>query len=184
MFVFHSNKDSDLARLKMEASFLEVELPKIGSPIVFCHNDLLLKNIIYSKAEQAVTFIDFEYSDYNYQAFDIANHFCEFCGVDSFQPELYPDIAFQRRWLRNYLAEWHRLRGLAECSVTDDKVVKLQHAIDVFALAANFYWAIWALVQAANSSIKFDYRGYAKQRLDEYSKRKQELTKKALGTNR
>lgn len=170
-----------MAKLKVEVNFLEMELPKIGSPIVFCHNDLLLKNIIYSKEKQAVTFIDFEYSDYNYQAFDIANHFCEFCGVDSFQPELYPDTAFQRDWLRNYLTEWHRLCSLDDFSVTDDQITKLQHAVDVFALAAHFYWAIWALVQAANSSIKFDYRGYAKQRLDEYTKRKHELTEKALG---
>ena len=27
-----------------------------------------------------VSFIDFEYSAYNYEAYDIAVHFCEYCG--------------------------------------------------------------------------------------------------------
>lgn len=29
---------------------------------------------------EKVTFIDFEYVAFNYQAFDIGNHFCEFAG--------------------------------------------------------------------------------------------------------
>jgi len=29
---------------------------------------------------EKVSFIDFEYVGYNYQAFDIANHFCEYAG--------------------------------------------------------------------------------------------------------
>jgi thiamine kinase-like enzyme len=30
---------------------------------------------------ERVHFIDFEYVAYNYQAFDIANHFCEYAGM-------------------------------------------------------------------------------------------------------
>lgn len=52
----------------------------MDSPIVFCHNDLLLANIIYNAEKNTVTFIDYEYSNYNYQAFDIGNHFAEFAG--------------------------------------------------------------------------------------------------------
>jgi len=29
---------------------------------------------------EKVSFIDFEYVGYNYQAFDIGNHFCEYAG--------------------------------------------------------------------------------------------------------
>jgi len=30
---------------------------------------------------EKVSFIDFEYVGYNYQAFDIGNHFCEYAGL-------------------------------------------------------------------------------------------------------
>ncbi|GBM90567.1 Ethanolamine kinase 1 [Araneus ventricosus] len=72
-------------KLKEEIECLKEHLVKMESPVVFCHNDLLLKNIIYNR-EKEVTFIDYEYADYNYQAFDIGNHFCEFMAKieDSF----------------------------------------------------------------------------------------------------
>lgn len=47
---------------------------------MFAHNDLLLGNVIYNEGEGTVSFIDFEYANYNYQAFDIANHFNEYAG--------------------------------------------------------------------------------------------------------
>jgi len=31
---------------------------------------------------EKVSFIDFEYAAYNYQAFDIAMHFCDYAGND------------------------------------------------------------------------------------------------------
>lgn len=63
-----------------EYQTLKENLSKLNSPIVFCHNDLLLGNILHKREEKKVTFIDFEYADFNYQAFDIANHFAEFAG--------------------------------------------------------------------------------------------------------
>lgn len=47
---------------------------------MFAHNDLLLGNVIYNKDEGTISFIDYEYAAYCYQAFDIANHFNEFVG--------------------------------------------------------------------------------------------------------
>jgi ethanolamine kinase len=68
------------SRLEEEYALLKTELSSVGSPIVFCHNDLLLANVIYNAEKNSVTFIDYEYSNYNYQAFDIGNHFAEFAG--------------------------------------------------------------------------------------------------------
>jgi len=51
-------------------------------PIAFCHNDLLLANIIYDGRNAKVAFIDYEYAMPNYIAFDVANHFVEFAGED------------------------------------------------------------------------------------------------------
>lgn len=83
-----------------EVTFLKDIIKNTESPKVFCQNDLLLKNIIcYDKPHQGVAFIDFEYADFNHQAFDIANHFIEFAGIDPFAPELYPDQEFRRKWI-------------------------------------------------------------------------------------
>jgi ethanolamine kinase len=66
--------------LQSEFVDLESKLRQLDSPIVFCHNDLLLGNVVYNEAKNSVTFIDYEYAAYNHQAFDIGNHFNEFAG--------------------------------------------------------------------------------------------------------
>ena len=59
-----------------------------GFDIVLCHNDLLSGNILLCPTDgtssrgggndvgSKAVLIDYEYSMYNYRAFDIANHFC------------------------------------------------------------------------------------------------------------
>lgn len=59
---------------------MENILKSQNMPITFCHNDLLLGNIIYDPNTSKVSFIDFEYAMPNYPAFDVANHFNEFAG--------------------------------------------------------------------------------------------------------
>lgn len=66
--------------LKQNYQLLKKTLLDLHSEVVFAHNDLLLGNVLYNQKENIVTFIDFEYTAYNYQAFDIANHFAEFAG--------------------------------------------------------------------------------------------------------
>lgn len=63
-----------------EYQVLKENLLTLDTPTVFCHNDLLLTNILHNTRENKVTFIDFEYAAYNCQSFDIANHFAEFAG--------------------------------------------------------------------------------------------------------
>ena len=64
-----------------ELSWLEEMLCQLNDELVFCHNDLLLGNILYDEIEHSIEFIDFEYAGANYQSYDIANHFCEFAGI-------------------------------------------------------------------------------------------------------
>lgn len=66
--------------LEKEYHLLENTLSKVNSPVVYAHNDLLLGNVLYNKEQDNVVFIDYEYTAFNYQAFDIANHFAEFAG--------------------------------------------------------------------------------------------------------
>lgn len=69
----------NLPQIAKELALLKEKLTMLRSPVVFAHNDLLGANILCDKSE-TVYFIDFEYGDYNYRGFDIANHFCEYAG--------------------------------------------------------------------------------------------------------
>ena len=164
-----------------EVNQLESCLKKLCSPVVFCHNDLLLKNIVFNSEKSCVSFIDFEYADYNYQAFDIANHFCEFAGVDTFNPSLYPNKEFQTHWLRHYLETWFAIKGrpLLAASIEKPSIEKevelLYSQVNQFSMAAHLIWGLWAIVQSEHSTINFDFLGYGIQRLREYYKRKEEL---------
>ena len=68
------------AILEKEYQLLKSTLSKVNSPVVFAHNDLLLGNILYNQKQENIVFIDYEYTAFNYQAFDIVNHFTEYAG--------------------------------------------------------------------------------------------------------
>ena len=44
------------AKLRSELAMLEQELSKLDSPIVFCHNDILLANVIYDESKSKFVF--------------------------------------------------------------------------------------------------------------------------------
>ena len=67
--------------LLQEINDLEKHLSAVNCPIVLCHNDILLANIIWDDAGKQAHFIDYEYAAPNYQAYDIGNHFNEFAGI-------------------------------------------------------------------------------------------------------
>lgn len=102
---------------EQETKFLLDVIEKTQSPTVFSHNDLHQGNILlakYSKrrltSEERVVFIDFEYCSYNYRAYDIANHFCEWCfEYDTpdyphfmFFADRFPSVGIQRDFVRDY----------------------------------------------------------------------------------
>jgi choline/ethanolamine kinase len=107
-----------------EINFLEQVLDGSRSPIVFSHNDLHQGNILLAKPsrrrsvlDKRVILIDFEYCSYNYRAYDIANHFCEWCfeydtpDYPHFAIHLdrFPSVEIQRNFIRNYLDQQRRL---------------------------------------------------------------------------
>lgn len=159
--------------LLQERDRLQTVLESMDCPIVLAHNDLLLKNIIYNKDEGRVTFIDHEYGMYNYQPYDIGNHFAEYAGIDEVDYSRYPDKAYQLKWLRRYLLYWNKEHGKGE--VTDEDVEKLYVQVNKCTLAAHFFWGIWGLIQAKHSLIDFDYLDYARIRLDEYFNKRDEF---------
>ncbi|KAM9754907.1 ethanolamine kinase 1 isoform 1-T1 [Menidia menidia] len=160
-------------RLAAEVDLLQRHLSHIHSPTVLCHNDLLTKNIIYNQEEGVVKFIDYEYADYNYQAFDIGNHFNEFAGVTDVNYSRYPGRELQRDWLTAYL-ESYRLSTGREPTVTEAEVTRLYIQVCKFSLASHFFWGLWAILQSSFSSIDFDFQRYAMARLGYYFEKKEE----------
>lgn len=154
--------------IREELRILKIELEKLNSPIVFSHNDLLLKNIIYSSESNSVAFIDYEYAAYNYQAFDIGNHFAEFAGVDNIDYSRYPNKEFQWKWLEAYLSQDGHME------VQERDIEGLYVHVNKFMLLSHIFWGIWALIQAEHSYINFDFIGYAAARFNEYLRKKHE----------
>uniref|UniRef100_W5N1Y7 ethanolamine kinase n=2 Tax=Lepisosteus oculatus TaxID=7918 RepID=W5N1Y7_LEPOC len=160
--------------LEQEMTWMKDHLSQLGSPIVLCHNDLLCKNIIHNVKEGHVRFIDYEYASYNYQAFDIGNHFNEFAGVSEVDYSLYPSRELQLQWLHSYLQAYKLFTKKAE-EVSSREIETLYVQVNKFALASHFFWGFWALIQAKYSTIDFDFLGYAVLRFTQYFKMKPEV---------
>ncbi|XP_046824053.1 ethanolamine kinase 1 isoform X1 [Vespa crabro] len=156
--------------LEKEYQFLKEQLSNLSNSVVYSHNDLLLANVIYNHKEHSVTFIDYEYTAYNYQAFDIANHFVEFAGIDSPDYTLYPEESLQKAWIKIYLQSYYNMNNVLESEIN-----RLYNQVNKFVLLTHFFWGCWALIQSQNSYIDFDFLGYAAIRFDEYFKKKTEM---------
>ncbi|XP_061570871.1 ethanolamine kinase 1 [Cololabis saira] len=174
-----SKQVPNLRHLRNELLWLQQNLSLLGSPVVLCHNDLLCKNIIFNQREGSVKFIDYEYAGYNYQAYDIGNHFNEFAGLNEVDYSHYPTRDFQLQWLRSYLEAYKEHKGQGD-AVTDEEVETLYVQVNQFALASHFFWGLWALIQAKVSTISFDFLGYAVLRFNQYFKMKPEATALSL----
>lgn len=142
------------------------------SPLSFTHNDLLLANIVHNKKTGRVTFIDYEYGDYNLTFFDIANHFNEYAGVETVDYSRYPDKEYQREWLTIYFNAMQGFQSPQEYAKLVENMDEVLKQIGLFSLCSNLFWGVWALVQAEYSTIDFDYVDYANTRLKEYFNKK------------
>uniref|UniRef100_UPI00398ECA29 ethanolamine kinase 1-like n=1 Tax=Pristiophorus japonicus TaxID=55135 RepID=UPI00398ECA29 len=160
--------------LVSEIEGLKEHLSQIKSPVVLCHNDLLCKNIIYTEAKGVVKFIDYEYTGYNYQAYDIGNHFNEFAGVSELDFSMYPPQEMQLEWLKSYLEVYKECTG-CEPVATQLEVQKLYVQVNKFTLASHFSWGLWSILQARYSTIDFDFLRYARERFKQYFKKKDEI---------
>ena len=74
-------------------------------------------------------FYYYEYGDYNYREYDIANHFNEFVGMGDENGNLdyekyYPSKQFQLHWVKEYLQESNILNKNND-EPTDEEVVDL-----------------------------------------------------------
>ncbi|XP_055327537.1 ethanolamine kinase 1-like isoform X2 [Paramacrobiotus metropolitanus] len=170
---YFTHPEQFLAEIKEIREY--IKSPKVKSPIVFCHNDLLCGNILYDKEEDRVHFIDFEYAGLNYQAYDLANYFNEFAGVEDCSYDRFPSKEFQIDFLKQYLENWDKAHNRsANTPISPDRIHELYVNVNKFTVVSHLFWILWACFQAKNSKIDFDFLAYARIRYDEYFTRKRE----------
>jgi len=150
-------------QLKQEVANLKERLASTKSPIVFCHNDAMPANMVL-KEDKTIALIDMEYAGPNHAAYDLANLFNEYIGCDEFldYKRNYPNECLVRDWIYHYLAEF------SGDVPSKDEICSLYQEVGMFSICGHLIWSTWAVIQAVNSEIDFDYIDYARQRLDQY----------------
>eukprot|EP00092_Neocalanus_flemingeri_P020439 GFUD01022143.1.p1 GENE.GFUD01022143.1~~GFUD01022143.1.p1 ORF type:complete len:345 (+),score=101.16 GFUD01022143.1:70-1104(+) len=151
-------------QLKQEVSYLRERLTNLKSPVVFSHNDAMPANMVL-KEDNTIALIDLEYGGPNHAAFDLANLFNEYIGCDELldYKRNYPNEYLMKDWISYYLTEFH---GSVP---TKEDISELYKEVVKFSICGHLIWSTWAVIQAVNSQIEFDYMDYARQRVEQYS---------------
>ena len=186
--------------VSVEVEWMLQFLQQLDSPIVFCHNDLQEGNLMEvagglggageggagSVGKVAgplgeVKVVDYEYGGYNYRGFDWGNFFCEI-ACDNFveqypgfclNPDKYPSDEQQKVLLQAYLRGREPAAGEMDAMIVE---------ANSFAMASHLFWTLWAVAQAADTTIKWGYLEYAQQRALQYFVFKERAIK-ATGTD-
>ena len=159
--VFKCKKD-----VQDELLYLKKLLEDCHSPLVFCHLDLNIPNILYDGSD--VHFIDVEYAGPTYAAFDIANHFVQFVGIEEDPLDWerwYPDKDYQLNWIRVYLEA-------SSFPFSEAEVEAEYQLVQRFVLCSHLQWGAWNLMQANVSALEFDFVDWASQCFREYARMK------------
>ena len=163
----------DLDQLARDVDALEQLVATVPSPLVLSHNDLQYGNIMKNEAGEAVL-IDFEYTSYNPRGYDVGNHFCEWAfdyhkTVNAHLGDFskYPTADEQRTFCRAYLAG----KDGDEHTVSAHDVEQLRREANTYSLASHLFWALWGYIQAAQSTIDFDFLAYGQCRYDAFVSR-------------
>ncbi len=119
---------------------------------VLAHNDLLSGNILVNEQTDQVRFIDYEYGDTGFAAFDLANHFCEYAGFDSNFEAGFPSEAVRHDVIAAY-------------GIPEQAIEAFDRAVRFFVLVDHLWWGSWAVIQACHSPIDFDFMAYAEARM-------------------
>ena len=80
----------------------------------------------------------------------------------------FPDKQYQKNWIKEYLTEYNQLQKMPP--PTQEQVHAMYEEVQLFTLCSNLFWSVWAVIQAYNSDIEFDFLDYAIQRLNEFKR--------------
>jgi len=201
------NLIKDIATLtsKEETEFLRGIAPKGKDSVAFSHNDMHSQNVLVLDKDHSFQLIDYEYSEYNYRGYDIANLFnetmFEYDTEESPHYNLdeskYPSDKELKDFIKYYLffskcdGEDFDLEQVLKHDSYRDEYVKKNHNVEEFnkeaeeifkevkvcAMFSHYFWSLWGIIMSYNGDIKFDYVHYAKKRFELYQKCKENYLK-------
>ena len=130
---------------------------------------------------KSMMFIDYEYSFFNYIQFDIANHFVEWTSIyteENYYLDYneYPNYDEKELFCLEYITQSDIIAGIKSNQTSFKKRFdKLKSDIDLFIPCALLFWGIWGVIQQNDHKNikKFDYLGFSKKRLTEFTRLKQ-----------
>lgn len=130
----------------------QIKIDTANCKVSFCHNDLLSGNILKVKNGE-VFFIDYEYAGFNYQSFEIANHFAEYAGYE---------LDFEK------IPKFKQIKKLLP-EFTEDEIYEIMYFIPI----SHLFWGLWALLREG----EFDYFAYGKKRIEVFMRDYKRLNK-------
>lgn len=175
----NSKERMEVLGLGQDIDLIEVYLKQLpyGEKACLCHNDVHYANMVMLQDGERLTIklIDYEYALPNTPAFDIGNHWNEWCS-DFESPEtmdftLFPKSEERMEFVRNYLKQE------AGESVKEQDIRQLEEAANRFSVVSHLLWGLWAIIQSRTSTIEdgLDFVNYARLRLGEYRRRRVEV---------
>ena len=179
-----------------EIAFLKKILPKDARSIVLSHNDLHSQNVLTLEKDKKLVLIDFEYSDYNYRGYDIANLFnegmFEYDALESpfysFDEKKYPTHGELFDFVKYYLFfyKFEIERGQASQYLEDEdqitRYIQQHYNLDEFieevegiiqevkacSLFSHYYWILWSVIMSKNGNNSLEHLHYGNQRYEVY----------------
>merc|ERR1719322_1722838 len=92
------------------------------------------------------SFIDYEYVDWNYREYDIANHFNEFVGLPDEKTgqmnyeKLYPSKEFRLKWLKEYIKNTKKIDFGRIIEPTHEELEELDELVSYFTPLGHLVW--------------------------------------------
>ena len=137
------------------------------SPVVFCHHDLQMGNIL--KTYPQLTLIDFEFSAYSFRGLDIGIYFSEqpfnnhtkTYPFFEYKPEDYPAKEKQQEFIQAYIEKVKNIgkkKGLKfHQAMKDLDNDIIEYEANIFALSLLCCTVPWSICQAKESKREFGY---------------------------
>ncbi|XP_052066711.1 choline/ethanolamine kinase-like isoform X2 [Mytilus californianus] len=153
----------------------------LKSEVVFSHNGLTEGDILRLTEETdllaSLKLIDFEYSAYNYRAYDLSMLFIECCIEYRNVPDTpyfkFNNVDYPDPEIRKQICEAYLMARSNTGDPTEGDVNRLLHETEICELAVHLMWAIWGVDQhIRGEKISFGYLEYAVVHLNEYIKKK------------
>ncbi|OII76502.1 choline ethanolamine kinase protein [Cryptosporidium andersoni] len=152
---------------------------------VFAHNDIQENNLL--QVSTGLKMIDFEYSNVNYAAADIANFFCEFmydyCHDEPpyfiEMRDSYPSRSLRKIFVAVYLSKIKQEEILPDNDVVNTAV----DIIETFTLLSHLSWGFWSIARISGhhtNSLAFDFIQYSKVRFLHYLDKKKQLVQQGV----